>query len=159
MSLQTSLMDISTSFPIEYSFELNCSEDNLQKNIQEVASFVSKVYAKFPKLSEEGREQLRKLGVIFTKLKELPSSSECEQFETALKERIIADLNQKKDYCSIMLSTDYFPEKELCEVARAVFQQKNELGFLFPYKTCTSVCLRNKKTKLCVNMNFKGSLV
>lgn len=154
--LSPSLIDLNESFPIEYSIEFDCSESNLEEMVEKVASFTSKVYATFPALGNEGREQLKKAGVWFHELDKAPTSEECEQFEITLKKRIITVLNQKEKRGSIKLSTDYYPEKILCEIAESAFKKNRQLEFLFPYKTCTRISLNKERTKLCLDINFKG---
>jgi hypothetical protein len=157
-SLSPSLLDLNESFPVDYSIEFDCSESNLEEIVEKVASFTSKVYATFPALSKEGREQLKKAGVWFNVSKESPTTEECEQFEVILKNKIITTLSKKEKRCSIQLSTDYYPEKILCEIAESAFKNVRQLGFLFPYKTCTRISLNQEKTKLGLNMNFKGPI-
>lgn len=152
----SSLLDLNESFPIKYSIEFDCSESNLEEVVEKVASFTSKVYSTFTTLSKERKEQLKQAGVWFSKLDETSTTEECEQFEIALKKRIITVLNQKEKGDSIELSTDYFPEKILCEVAESAFKKGRQLGFLFPCKTCTRIYLIKERTKLCLDMNFKG---
>ena len=135
--------------------------DYSEHNLEKVASFTSKVYARFPKLNNGEREEFRKKGGWIQKIDETPgttpSASECEQFEEALKNRIIATLDPKDEDCSIKLSTDYHPEGILCEVAESVFRENYNLGRLFPYKTLTSISFRNDATQLRLIMDFKGS--
>jgi len=68
LSLSPSLIDLNESFPINYSIEFDCSESNLEEIVEKVASFTSRVYATFPALGKEGREQLKKAGVWINKL-------------------------------------------------------------------------------------------
>jgi hypothetical protein len=154
-ALSPSLMNLNESFPVKYSIEFYCSESNLEEMIEKVASFTSKVYATFPALGKERREQLKKAGVWFGELDKGPSSAECEQFEESLKKEIIAVLNQDENSL-IQLSTDYYPEKILRKVSESVFDKKYQLGFLFPYKTYTRIYLNEKGKKLCLDMNFKS---
>lgn len=155
MSSQKLLMDINAPLFPHYNIKLGYSEANLPNKIEEVASFVSKVYAKFPKLDEEKTEQLRKAGFYFNKDKKIASASECEQFEIALKERIIKDLNQNRSYgYSIELLTDYSPGETLAEVAEPIFQNIGSLGPFFPYKSITTINLDVNKKKLRLSMQF-----
>lgn len=149
------LVDLNKAFPVQYTNEFFCSKDTLQKTIEEVASFVSQVFASFPKLKEERREQLRKQGVWIKNPSDFPSAEECEQFETSLKKAIIIALNQE-GYSSITLSTDYQPEKALLEICKSVFSHKSQVSSLFPWKTCTVISLEENKKKLWLDMDFKG---
>ncbi len=121
-----------------------------------MASFTSKVYATFPALSEEGRKPLVKEGVWFGKCRSdnIPSATECEQFEKALKKAIITTLNQKEKNNFIKLLTDYYPEKTLLQVAESVFNKEHRLDF-FPCKTCTRIAFQEERTKLKLLMYFK----
>ncbi len=139
--------------PINYSIEFLCSESNLEENLVKLASFTSKVYAKFASLDREGREQLKQGGVWMGELNHSASLSECVEFEKRLSKRIIEILNQKERGCNIQLSTNYYPEGILLEIAQSTFKNI-QLGMLFPYKTFTHISLND--TKLCLNMNFKG---
>lgn len=147
------------SLPVSYFVILDCSQDNLKKTIEEVASFVSKVYAKFPQSTKDEREQMVKRGYAFNINCKytIPSRNECEQFEGALKERIITALSQEEGSdCEIRLSTNYSPEDTLGAIVFPIFQNKLKQGLLFPYKTCTKIFLNSTKTELKVNMNFKA---
>lgn len=150
-------MDPNQCIPLEYAITLDYSKDNLQK----LASFTSKVYARFPKLDNAEREAFRKNGGWMQKIDEtqekIPSPFECEQFEEALKNTIIAALDPKDKTASIGLSTDYYPEDILCDVAESVFLKNYyRLDRLFPYKTLTSISFRNNATQLRLIMDFKG---
>lgn len=152
-----SSIDISKTFPVAYSQVFSCSENSLGEAIEKVAAFVSKVYATFPKLNEEGRSRLREEGVWLHSLDQLPPETECEDFEKALKLKIITSLKKEEcSDCSLNLSTDYYPEGTLRRVCEPIFKQTPQLGFLFPYKTCTRIYLMEEKSKLYLRMDFKG---
>jgi hypothetical protein len=150
-----SLMDLEKDFPLQYSIEFACSESTLVEIVEKVASFTSKVYATFSRLSNEERVQFQTKKFWIKELNKFPSENECQEFEERLKQEIITVFSQRGDYLSVNLSTDYSPETTLCKVAKPIFGQKYELGFLFPYKTCTRISLEEKRTKLTLNMDFK----
>lgn len=146
------------SLPNEYYAELDCSQENLKTIIEEVASFVSKVYTKFSRLTDYERNLIRNRSIIFSSLTtRVPSNAECEQFESVLKAKIITILSQKKEeICRIQLIMDYIPEGSLREIVESVFQEK-QYTTLFPYKTHTWLSLNSNKTKLTVDMDFRMS--
>lgn len=160
MASQTDLVaGTAKSFPINYLVDFNCSEETLQKKIDEVASFVANVYAKFAKMDIEERNQLRKEGVWLTERAQLPSPLESEQFEVELKKRIIRELTQETtETCSVHLSTDYRAQGLLREVINSVFLEKEETFRIFPQKTSTTITLKNKNTLLCLRMRFINCL-
>ena len=155
MPSQTLFVDTNGSISVQSWVEMECSK----KNIKKVASFVSAIYAKFPRLSNAEREALRKRGFCFhPRVYETPSASECAQFRSALKKRIITALNQKEEIGlpSIKLSTDYWPEDMLRDLAKSAFPRIYQLGQLFPCKTDTTISLKERGTKLELDMNFQG---
>ena len=128
----------------------------LQERIEEVASFVSRIYATFPRLDEKEREQWRQDRVCLDELKEIPPTLDVETFESTLKQKIIEVLSQSDESaCHIELSTDYVAEKTLREVAYSVFKLKQMIG-LFPRKTLTRIQLEEGKTILRLILNFKA---
>jgi hypothetical protein len=161
MAAAPSLMDLSQSFPLDYSIKLDCSKKDLPQKIEEVASFVSKVYAKLPNLGAEKKADLRREHVLF-ELKEpdpLPTALQCEQFEKALKDRIIVDFTEKK---RVELSTDYAPEGSLAEVALSVFDSVVPDGYryisnLFPFKTCTNISMY--RGRIWLSMRLQGPVI
>lgn len=153
-----SLRDLSFDQALpSYSIDLSYSADNIQEKIAEAASFASRIYAEFPQMAESKRVDLRTKGLWLGRLNDLAPALECKQFETALKDRIIAVLNQKQiNECYINLSTDYHPEGELRRIAESVFKNQKTLSFLFPYKTNTSIYLNDRA--IHISMNLKGPL-
>jgi hypothetical protein len=148
------------SIPVQYAIEVDCTKETLPAKLEEVASLVSQVYLKFLVMDGAEREELRKKGFWFDNtFATSPTVCECFLFSKALKQRIINTLSQEEDYnCVMELSTDYFPGKILCEVARDIFANFHKVGLLFPAKTYTRIYLKENKTILCLTMNFKGPL-
>lgn len=152
----TLLMDLKESFPLRYSKTVAIgSKSDLTKEIKNVASFTSKVYAKFLSLDKEGKGPFQARGVLFRQLDTTPSASACKQFKAALKQKIITDLTQRK---TIKLETDLYPTETLEEIVRSVFEQKDQVHLLFPIKTCTTISLKADDTKINLEMNFIAPL-
>jgi hypothetical protein len=144
--------------PVRYSTTFTCSESDLQQTIDQAASFVSKIYATFPKLGVTERQVLRKQGVWIEEDMELPPQSECAQFEANLKALIVATM-KKGETRRLDLSTDYSPGKALRTACKSAFSTFPGLEALFPQKSCTTISFEASTKTLKIEMNFKGPVL
>ncbi|MCP5507890.1 MAG: hypothetical protein H7A37_06290 [Chlamydiales bacterium] len=159
MTSVTDLKNISTSpsIPVSCSIKLDCSEDNLQENITAVAECVSKIYARFPRLNEEERDQLREKNVEYGKITyELPSVDQCKKFQVALQSKIVYELSKNSEHNnSITLSVDNTPVHVLYVIAKRTFPDMGFFDSYFPRKAYTYIELNQQKTNLSLEMNFE----
>ncbi|MBA3815957.1 MAG: hypothetical protein H0X29_05465 [Parachlamydiaceae bacterium] len=124
----------------------------MEESIEKIASFVSQVYAKFPRANEQQRKELIANNILIDEECEQLSEVECDHFEKALKEKIIAVLTEKK---SVKISTRYYPEEILKDVCEDIFINQNQLGWVFPHKTSATIELIDNKFSLIMNFQEK----
>lgn len=151
-------INLEERFPIEYNEEFSIEQASLSEIIDKVASFVSEVYAKFLAFDAAQRTVFCQSGMSFGALlsPSPPSNGEIALFKYILKQKIITSLSQEEESeCNISLTTDDFPENSLLEVCNSSFQNTNQLGGLFPFKTFTHINLRDNKTVLFLRINFR----
>ena len=156
MSSATSQIDIHDLHPTFYTVEYAYTDESLQDTIEKIASLQSAVFGVFPRLNESEREEFYNRDFLLAKsCLYYPSTSECDEFEKKLKERIIQVISgELKDLTlSIDLETNYAPEAVLDEIAFAVF--KGDYKSLFPIKSSASI-YRTKK-KIFLDIRFAKS--
>jgi hypothetical protein len=136
------------SIPSNCTFLFDYSEDNFSTRLDEAASFVSDTFSKFPLLTSEEKEKLGRSRLSFSLHNQTVTSDQIHEFKKALKDRIVKDLTEVR---YVDLSTDYYPENALRDVAVSIFQNL-QVGFLFPYKTTTR--MKDMKTHIEVNMRL-----
>jgi hypothetical protein len=148
------------SIPLRSDMPLQPPQEFMARSIEEMAIYISDIYATFLELTNEERLRLKEKGMELYPLQEdlqeelLSDLSKIERFRTALKERIIEDLSQLKNGRSVVyLSIDSCPEKKLREVCQSIFT--HNLCFAFPCKSSIRVLVRNEQFSL--TMRFERS--
>lgn len=131
----------------------DCTEEDRDQKIEEIAQLVSEVYAGFFCLSEmERNKEFPEKGVYFYTKRYIStiSQEQVEQFKSNLKEKIINIFKNKKH---LWLSMDYRAQGILDEVCRRSLPKN--IDCYFPSKSQSLISLEgSNKIWVSIEMHF-----